>query len=430
MGNKLIIGILIFLVILSGSLCFCSYTLYTEINSLSRHLTALQEEQAVRIESVSNELTIFRTETAKEFGILQNEIQSEIDRTLTRVETLKNDMGENLARIDVLEDKSTGNTARIDTMKIEVEKINTDFSQSAMNATEVYQRARNSTVRISDGERIHGSGFIFDDKAHVVTAQHVVENMSTIYVVLPDGRISMASKSSGCKYSDVAVLTLKDELVIDPLPLADSTTVKIGEPVATIGNPFAITETLTTGIVSQKDRFVEIKWDSQTRWVANLIQFDAAVNSGNSGCPLFDIEGEVIGMVIARVLPDEGEGINYAVSSNKIKRVAASLIAKGYFEYPWLGINVANLTPQIAETRGVPTVNGVLVVGILSNSPAKTVGIKVDDIILAIDGMMIRDIDTLTSYLGENKSPAEVVTIKLRRDTTEVELSLQVGRRP
>jgi len=175
------------------------------------------------------------------------------------------------------------------------------FPQSLINANEVYQRVRQAIVRVSDGERTVGSGFIID--AHVVTAHHVTENLSTIYIILPDGSISPATITGSCQYSDIAVLTLEDELVIESLVLADSASVKIGEPVVTIGNPFDLTETLTSGIVSQTNRFVDIEFDQQGRWMANLIQFDAAVNSGNSGSPLLNSEGEVIGMVIARVNP-------------------------------------------------------------------------------------------------------------------------------
>ncbi|MBA7671794.1 Serine protease Do-like HtrA [subsurface metagenome] len=298
-----------------------------------------------------------------------------------------------------------------------------------IDASEVYQRVSQATVRISNGERTIGSGFIFDNEAHVLTASHVVEDLSQIYVVLPDGRISTATSTGSCLFSDVAVLTLEDELIVEPIMLADSASVRIGEPVAAIGNPLDLTETLTTGIVSQTNRYAEIDYDSQTRWVTNLIQFDAAVNAGNSGCPLVNAEGEVIGVVIARIEPDEGDGIYYAVSSNKVKRVAASLIAQGSFDYPWLGVVITDLTPQIVQTKALETANGVLVTEIAANSPAEAAGIEAEDIIVAIDGVTIRDVATLTSYLGEHKSPGETATITLIRDTTELELSLEIGKR-
>ncbi len=211
--------------------------------------------------------------------------------------------------------------------------------------------------------------------------------------------------------------------------LADSAKVKIGEPVAAIGNPFDLEETITTGIVSQVNRQAEIEYNAQTRWVSNLIQFDAAVNYGNSGCPLLNSAGEVIGLVIARIEPGEGDGIYYAVSSNKVQRVVTSLITEGSFDYPWLGIGIANLTPQTMQTLALDTTNGVLVEGVLTEGPAATAGIQVDDIIIAIDGFMVRNTADLTSYLGEYVSPGETVTITLIRNSTRLDLSLEVGKR-
>jgi len=402
MINKVIIGILVFLAIISGGLCFYAYTLSQQIDSLSVQLTGFHQEQAAQIGAVSNELMDLGVKTLVRHGILEGEI------------------GEAISRLDILEDE-------LDTLEDEVGGVATKFSQSLINANEIYQRARQAIVRVSDGERTIGSGFIID--AYVVTAYHVTEKLSNIYVILPDGSISLAFVTGSCQYSDITVLTLEDELLIEPLVLADSATVRIGEPVVAIGSPFDLTETLTSGIVSQTNRSTDIEYDQQTRWVANLIQFDAPVNSGNSGSPLLNSEGEVIGMVIARIKPDEGDGIYYAISSNKIRRVVASLIEQGSFDYPWLGVEIANLTPQTVRDRELETANGALVKKVLTDSPAEAAGIKVDDIIVAIDEMAIRDVADLTSYLGEHKSPDEVVTLTLIRETAKLELSLEIGKR-
>lgn len=383
--------------IVIGGLCFYTYTLSQQINYLSEQLAVFQQEHVAQIDALSEELTTLKTETLIRLGILEGEI------------------GEATSRLDILED--------------EIEDLATAFSPSLINASEVYQKVRQATVRISNGERTVGSGFILDAEAHVVTANHVTEDLANIYVILPDGSISPATITGSCPHSDVAVLTLEDEPVTESLVLADSATVRIGEPVVTIGNPFDLTETLTSGIVSQINRFIEIETDSETRWVANLIQFDAAANFGNSGGPLLNSEGEVIGMVIARINPDEGDGIYYAVSANKIRRVAASLIDQGSYDYPWVGVEITNLTPQTAEDRELETTNGVLVKSIFTDSPAEAAGIKADDIIVAIDGMAVRGAADLTSYLGEHKSPDEEATLTLIRDTTKMELSVEIGKR-
>jgi len=425
MANKVIIGILVFLVVLCSGLGYYSYTLSQQINSLGGQLSVFQIEQAARIDAISGELTTFRGETLTRISSLIKGL----DGNLTRIGTLENEIDQTLASIGSLEDRTVETTAKIDALEGAIRGA-AEVSHIVIDANKVYQRVSQATVRISNGERTIGSGFILDSEAHVVTAHHVVENLTQIYVVLPDGRISKATNAGSCLYSDVAVLTLEDKLAIEPLTLADSASVRLGEPVATIGNPFDLTETLTTGIVSQTNRFAEIDYDLQTRWVANLIQFDAAVNFGNSGCPLLNSKGEVIGMVIARIEPNEGDGIYYAVSSNKVKRVTASLIAQGSFDYPWIGVGIANLTPQMVQTRALETTNGVLVGEILAESPASAAGIEVDDIIMAFDGIPIRNVADLTSYLGEHKSPGEAATITLIRDTVQLELSLEVGQQP
>jgi S1-C subfamily serine protease len=163
--------------------------------------------------------------------------------------------------------------------------------------------------------------------------------------------------------------------------------------------------------------------------VANIIQFDAAVNFGNSGSPLLNSKGEVIGMVVARVDPDLGDGVYYAVSSNKVRRVALSLIEKGSFDYPWLGVEIANLTLETVRARNLETINGVLVKTVLVATPAEVAGIKVDDIIVAINETPVREVADLTCYLGEYSSPGEEVNLALIRDGAKMELPLKIGKR-
>jgi len=407
MVNKVIIGILVFLVVVSGGLGTYSYMLNRQINDLSEQLTSSQEEQAARIGVVSDELIVFKGETLDNFGVLREEV----DGTITEISTLR----EEVDRINVVQD--------------EIKDMATELSQSVINASKIYQMTSQSIVRITDGERTIGSGFVLDTKGHIVTAQHVVESLTEIEVILPDGSVSAATITGSCQFSDIAVLTLEGKTDTKPLKFADSATLPVGEPVVTIGNPFDLTETLTSGIVSQLNRFSEIEYDVQKRWVANLIQFDAAINSGSSGCPLLNSKGEVIGMVIARLNPDWGDGIYYAISSNKVKRVTTSIINQGSFDYPWIGVWITDLTSQIIQYRELDTINGALVKQISAGGPAEAAGIEVDDIIVAIDGKAMRNTADFISYLGEYKSPDEEATITLIRDKTRLELSLTIGKR-
>lgn len=413
MANKVIIGILIFLVVLSGGLGTYSYLLSQQLEALSTQLGDFQLAQSARIGMVSGELAALRS------------------RTLARIGTLKDEIGETQTQIGTLQGEISGTVTRIDTLKDEIKDVASELSRSAFNADEVYQKVRDAAVRIGDGESLVGSGFVFDNKGHVITAYHVVERLSTVYVTLGDGRSSQATVIGSSEASDVAVLIIDDKgLFIKPLAMADSAQVRIGEPVLAIGNPFNLAGTLTSGIVSQTNRFVRIMSDTKTRWISNLIQYDAAVNPGNSGGPLVNAKGEVIGLVIARVDPNQGEGIYYAVSSNKVKRVVAELIDRGSFDYPWIGINVSNLTPKMVQERALETTNGVLVQGILPESPAGGSEIEVDDVIVAIDSVAVNNVGDLTSYLGEHKSPGDSVSFTLFRHAVKMDITLKVGKRP
>jgi S1-C subfamily serine protease len=298
-----------------------------------------------------------------------------------------------------------------------------------MNAPDVYREASQTVVRISDGQRTVGSGFIYSPEGHILTAHHVTAQLDEIYAIFPDGRVFPASVVGSCAFSDVAVLELDSASVFEPPRISDSSAIKIGDPVATIGSPFDLAESLNTGVVSQVNRFADIEYNGQVRWVSNLIQFDAAVNSGNSGGPLFDSDGGVIGLVIARVGPEEGDGIYYAVSSNKLKRVADSIIANGYFDYPWLGVDISDLRPQQVQDMDLESIHGVLVSQVITDSPADTAGAQADDIIIAIDGTETGNVALLTSYLGEHTSPGEPAILTVIRGTDTIDLPLEVGQR-
>jgi len=389
MFNKVIIGILIFLLLLSGALGAYAFRLTEEISALGEQLTVSQQQQAAEIGTLHQDLTTFSQETLA----------------------------------------STRETqARIDNLDHELKGITTELGQSVINVGKLYQEVSPSIVRISDGKEIIGTGFVFDSEGHILTPQHVVEGQDQMDVILSDGRTSPVTVVGSCQYSDIAVLALEQKLPVPALTLADSSAVQVGEPVMVIGNPFDLPGTVTSGIVSQTGRFVEVEYDSKTRWVANLIQFDAPVNFGNSGSPLVNSKGEVIGMVEARVDPRLGEGVYYAISSNKVSRVAPSLIERGSFDYPRLGIEITDLTTKTVRDLGLETTNGALVKVVLTGTPAESAGIKVNDIIVAINGISVREVADLTCYLGEHSSPGDKVTLALIRDGAKIELTLEVGK--
>ena len=417
MANKVLIGILILLLLINGAIGAYAYL-------LSKDIDTLREQLADEISTVGAEVTALSVETEGRFDTVEEAIQS------------------NQASIDALGDKVDGEMiwlgdriagleGRIDNLEAGMDEIEIGLAaiEPGLEVDEVYQAVSLAVVEVGDGEQTSGSGFIYDANGHIVTANHVVEGLTTIHVVLADGRTSPASVVGTCPISDVAVLALERQFDVAPLTLADSSGIRIGEPAFIIGSPFDQEGTVTAGIISQLGRFEEIGDETGSHWVANLLQYDAPTNFGNSGGPLLNAAGEVIGLVIARVGPEIGDGIAYAVSSNKVRRVADAIIEQGSFSYPWLGVEVSDITPIMAETLGRETVHGVVVGSVTSGGPAEGAGVQVDDIIIAINGVPVTEVADLVSYLGEYGSPGDSAVIAIIRDGTEMDLTVTLGTR-
>jgi len=423
MANKVIIGILVLLVILTGGIGYYSYTLNQQIDDLGERLTGFQTEQTARIDAISDELGELWQEASSLGGRIEG-VQSEVD-------TLDSELEATEDRISGVEDEVAGVSAQVGTLYERISSAEADISRSIIDTSEVYENVIQATVRITDGQYTAGSGFIYSTAGHVITAHHVIDGLSQIFVIMYDGTISKATTIGYCQFSDVAVLKLEGNPSIEPLPLGDSSLIRIGEPIIAIGspgddeNPLGLRDTLTSGIISQVNRFVKIENSN----ISSLLQFDAAVNFGNSGGPLFNSKGEVIGLVIARIDPVIGDGIYWAIASNKVKRVADAIIASGSFAYPWVGVGITDLTPQMVQEKSLETTNGVLVTFIFPDSPAAAAGIQEDDIIVAAEGVPIRNIDELTSYLGEYKSPGDETVIEVIRGTNRLEISVEIGTR-
>lgn len=393
MTNKILLTILILLVILTGGGGYYAY-------KLQQQIITIQKNQTAQIGALTDELAAFRNESTSKTENLEKELDD-----------AKN---------------------QLNITQSEVGNLNTTTEQllkSAINIPEIYQSASKSVVRINDGDKDVGSGFVFDNQEHIITANHVIVELLEINVIAPNGRVSPALVTGSCQFSDIAVLSVVNELDVEPLILADSSKVLVGDPVLAIGNPLDLPDTLNSGTVSQLNRFVEIDYNSESRSIPNLIQFDAPVNFGNSGCPLLNSAGEVIGLVIARIEPERGDGINHAVSSNKVNRVATSLIERGSFDYPMLGLEITDLTPNLVQEKGLGTINGVPIVNVATQGPAAASGIEVEDIITSIDGEAIRNIADLMSYLGEYKSPDEQATLSVLRDGTQLQFTVTIGSR-
>jgi S1-C subfamily serine protease len=298
--------------------------------------------------------------------------------------------------------------------------------------------------------RAAGSGFVYDDKGHIVTNAHVVESAEKITVNFADGT-SIAAKTIGADPdADLAVIEIDASKVDLPrsLVLADSDTLEVGQRAIAIGNPFNNPGTMTQGIVSALGRslFGRQIGTSQFR-IPQVIQTDAAINPGNSGGPLLNANGEVIGIntaIWSQVR--QSSGVGYAVPSNIIRNVADEIIATGKAEHSYLGISGSSLTVEINEEMGLDTkFKGVLIQQVSPRTPASEAGLKAGtktitideidvtvggDIIVGIDNIEITKFDDLLGYLFVKTKPGQTVTLKVLRGGETIEVPVTLTSRP
>jgi 2-alkenal reductase len=291
----------------------------------------------------------------------------------------------------------------------------------------------------------------------VVTNYHVVEGATNLEVDFPNGYKTRGTIKATDLDSDLAVIKINAPVdQLRPLALGDSDTVKVGQTVVAIGNPFGLNNTMTMGIISAKGRTMDSMRqtdDGGFYSTGDILQTDASINPGNSGGPLLNLNGEVIGLnrsIRTTVSNADGEpvnsGIGFAVSVNIIKRVVPVLIENGSYDYPYLGISTppgGDLSLLEREELGLTTTSGAYLMEVLSGSPAdkagligghKTTGIRGlnsgGDLIIAVDGRPVKVFGDLMSYIITNKSPGDSIIIRVIRDNQEKEFALTLGKRP
>jgi len=292
-----------------------------------------------------------------------------------------------------------------------------------------------------------GSGFIYDKSGIIITNYHVVSSATNIIVTFNNGNSYTAKVVGLDPYGDISVLKLDnpvDEKLI-PVTLANSSNLKVGDPVLAIGNPYGLDNTLTFGIISQIGRLLP---NSDLGYsIPNVIQTDAAINPGNSGGPLIDLDGKVVGMNTA-IFSNTGAytGVGFAIPSNDILRIIPPLIETGTYQHPWLGISGSKLPPTLAEMFGLPpNYKGVLIEDVVPNGPADKAGLKgmliqgnrfgeqqiLDkDIIIAIDGKPVSRIDDIISYLDIYKKVGDKVNLTVNRNGQIINLVATLEARP
>jgi serine protease Do len=270
-------------------------------------------------------------------------------------------------------------------------------------------------------QRSLGSGFIINRDGFILTNNHVIENADEIVVRTADEKEYKAKVVGRDPKTDIAVIKIDDAADLTAVTMGNSDDLRVGEWVMAIGNPFGLEHTVTAGIVSAKGRFIgQGSYD-------NFIQTDAAINPGNSGGPLINLKGEVVGINTAIFSRSGGNiGIGFAIPVNVAKDLLPELEEKGRVTRGWLGVMIQRVTPDIAESLGLPAPKGALVADVMKDGPAQAAGLKVGDVIVEFDGHTIKE-STELPMLVARTPVGKTVTLKVIRDKGAQSFSVKIG---
>jgi len=324
------------------------------------------------------------------------------------------------------------------------------FSQS-LSLIEIFEKSEPGVVRVNvqrtESDDIAGgigSGFVFDKKGHIITNAHVVKDANKVVVTFLDGRSYNAEIIGVDEYTDIAVIKVNADLILlNPLLIGDSSNLKVGEDIAAIGNPFGLSGSMTSGIVSQLGRLLP---SGSGYSIPDVIQTDAAINPGNSGGPLLNMRGEIIGINTAiQSTTGSNTGVGFAIPSQTVAKIVPMLVKDGEYKHPWIGISGRDIDPDMANVLNLKDAVGFLVITVVEDSPAFDAGligsdktIEVDglnypmggDIILAVDGIEVRKIDDILVHLQRAKSVGDEMILEVLRDGRTTNLTIILQERP
>ena len=266
-----------------------------------------------------------------------------------------------------------------------------------------------------------GSGFIIDKSGIVITNNHVIKGADDIFVKVNGNKDYKAKLLGADPLSDIAVLKIESEDSFKPVSFGDSDKARIGDWVIAIGNPFGLGGTVTSGIVSARNRSIGL-----SRY-EDYIQTDASINQGNSGGPLFNLDGDVIGINTAILGQSGSIGIGFAIPSNSAEKVIDQLIKFGETKRGWLGVRIQVVTNEIAESLKLDRPRGALVASVAKGSPSDKGGIKDGDVILEFDGKLINEMKELPKIVAETEV-GKKVNVKIWRNKKEISKQIILGR--
>jgi len=298
-----------------------------------------------------------------------------------------------------------------------------------------------------------GSGFVWDAEGHIVTNNHVVSGATKITVTFADGTVLDAKLVGADPDSDLAVIQVDSTNLPKPVEVADSSQVKVGQMAIAIGNPYGLSGTMTTGIISALSRSLPVGLDNNTiqtgptYTIPDIIQTDAAINPGNSGGVLVDTQGKLIGVTAAiESSVQANSGIGFVIPSTIVQKVVPVLIKNGSYDHPRLGISGTSMTPDLAQAMNLDAQQkGALVIDVTPNGPADKAGIQGSaktvtiqgqqttvggDVIIAIDGQSVNNFDDLASYLYTNTDVGQTVTLTVLRQGQQEQVKVTLASVP
>ena len=365
-----------------------------------------------------------------------------ISQSIEGVEEKVDSFTEIVERVEIIEKRITAIENKVDVIA-EVMETDTEFSLA-----EVFERSEMSVVQVNvlrGGDGGIGSGFVYSKEGHIITNQHVVKDSTKVTVTFLDGESFIGDVIGIDRDLDIAVVKVNSNNPerLQPLIIGDSSKLTVGERITAIGNPFGLSGSMTSGIVSQMGRLLP----QETGYsIPDVIQTDAAINPGNSGGPLFNMNGEVVGINTAiQSATGEFTGVGFAVPSNTVKKVVPVLIKDGEFKHPWMGISGTDVDPELAEMRELESSKGFVVVSVIEGSPAEKAGMKgvtqtrerdgrefpMDgDIIIEIDGKTVRKISDILVHLQREKSVGDEMIITVLRTGVTFDLTMILEERP
>jgi len=326
-------------------------------------------------------------------------------------------------------------------------------SKSNLSLVELFEKSEEGVVKIQvvrsntpgDVGSV-GSGFVYDNLGHIITNAHVVDGATKATVTFLDGSQYDAEIIGKDKFTDIAVIKVSEKpRLLHPLQIGDSSQLHVGEQVAAIGNPFGLSGSMTSGIVSALGRLLVASPDSAFS-IPDVIQTDAAINPGNSGGPLLNLRGEVVGINTA-IQSSSGEfsGVGFAVPSNTAIKIVPSLIEDGEYHHPWIGISGRDIDPDLAKVLELKDAKGFLIITVVDGSPADKAGLKgmtatqvIDgkeypadgDIIISVDDKEVRKISDILIHLQREKSVGDTMVLGVLRDGEFMHKFLTLVERP